>query len=77
MGAIIGPATFVLGIVALISPIVIQDFSPFAVTRIFLIFSIALFYYFVKNDEKISKKEAAILLMTYIAFIITEIFVKL
>jgi len=40
MGAIIGPATFVLGIVALISPIVIQDFSPFAVTRIFLIFSI-------------------------------------
>lgn len=77
MGAIIGPATFVLGTVALISPIEIKDFSPFAVARFFLITAIFLFFFFVRNDEKISKKEAAILLMTYIAFIIAEIFVKL
>lgn len=77
MGAIIGPATFVLGTVALISPIQIKDFSPFAVARFFLIIAIFLFFFFIRNDEKISKKEAAVLLMTYIAFIIAEVFVKL
>jgi cation:H+ antiporter len=76
MGAIIGPATFVLGIVALITPIEIKDFSPFAVARVFLILSIFFFFFFVRNDEKISKKEASFLLMLYIVFIIAEIFVK-
>ncbi|MFA5087057.1 MAG: hypothetical protein WC470_02025 [Candidatus Paceibacterota bacterium] len=77
MGAIIGPATFVLGTVALICPIVIKDFSPFAVARIFLVIGIFFFFIFIRNDEKISKREAVFLLMIYIAFIITEIFVKL
>ncbi|MDD5569212.1 MAG: sodium:calcium antiporter [Candidatus Pacebacteria bacterium] len=77
MGAIIGPATFVLGTVALITPIQISDFSPFAVARIFLIFAIICFFTFVRNDQRISKKEAAFLLMIYVAFVITEIFVKL
>lgn len=77
MGAIIGPATFVLGTVALIAPIEIGDFSPFAVARIFLIIAIFFFFFFVRNDQKISKREAAFLLMVYIAFITTEIFVRL
>jgi cation:H+ antiporter len=77
MGAIIGPATFVLGTVAIITPIHIQDFSPFAIARVFLIIAIFFFYIFVKNDQKISKKEAAFLLMIYVAFIITQIFVRL
>jgi cation:H+ antiporter len=77
MGAIIGPATFVLGTVALICPIKIEDFSPFAVARIFTIIAVVFFFIFMKNDQKISKKEAAFLLMIYVAFIIAEIFVKL
>jgi cation:H+ antiporter len=77
MGAIIGPATFVLGIVAIICPIKIVDFSPFAVARIFTIIAIIFFFIFIRNDQKISKKEAAFLLMIYMAFIISEIFVKL
>lgn len=76
MGAIIGPATFVLGIVALICPIEIKDFSPFAAARVFLILSIFFFFIFIRNDQKISKKEAAFLLFVYIAFIITELFMK-
>jgi cation:H+ antiporter len=76
MGAVIGPATFVLGIVAIICPIQITDFSPFALARLFTIIAIIFYFVFIRNDQKIDKKEAAFLLMIYIAFIITEIFVR-
>jgi cation:H+ antiporter len=76
MGTIVAPATLVLGIVALINPIVIADFSPFFLARIFLFLAIFLFFVFIKNDSRISKKEAVILLMVYIAFIMSEIFIK-
>lgn len=77
MGTIIAPATLVLGIVALINPIEISDFSPFGIARIFTFIAIFFFFFFIKNDSRISKKEAAFLLFIYIAFIITEIFVRL
>jgi len=76
MGAIIAPATLVLGIVALINPIYISDFSPFGVARIFLFIAIAVFYFFIKNDSRISKKEAIFLLFIYIAFILSEVFIR-
>lgn len=76
MGTIVAPATLVLGIVSLINPIYISDFSPFALARVFLIIAIVFFFFFIKNDSKISKKEAVFLLFIYIAFIISEIFIK-
>lgn len=77
MGTIIAPATLVLGIVALINPIEITDFSPFGIARIFTFIAIFFFFFFIKNDSRISKKEAVFLLFIYIAFIITEVFARL
>lgn len=76
MGTIVAPATLVLGVVAMINPIVITDFSPFEIARLFTFIAIFFFFFFIKNDSKISKKEAIFLLFIYIAFIITEIFVR-
>jgi cation:H+ antiporter len=76
MGTIVAPATLVLGIVALINPIYITDFSPFGVARIFLMIAIVFFFFFIKNDSQISKKEAVFLLFIYIAFIMTEVFLR-
>jgi cation:H+ antiporter len=76
MGTIVAPATLVLGIVSLISPIQISDFSPFGVARIFLFAAIFFFFLFIKNDSRISKKEAMVLLFIYISFILTELFVR-
>jgi len=73
MGAVIVPATLVLGIVALICPIKIIDFSPFAIARIFLIISAIFFLFFIRTGRKITKKEALILLGLYILFLFTEI----
>jgi cation:H+ antiporter len=76
MGAIIVSATLVLGIVALIHPIRIDDFSPFALARFFVIVSAFFFLIFLRTDRKITRKEGVFLLMLYIAFVVSEIFVK-
>ena len=73
MGAVIVPSTFVLGLVVLICPIKIVDFSPFAIARIFLIISALFFLFFVSTGRKITRKEALFLLLIYIAFVATEI----
>jgi len=73
MGAVIAPATLVLGIVALICPIEITDFSPFTIARFFLIISALFFFFFVKTDRKITRKEAIFLLFIYVAFVAAEI----
>lgn len=77
MGTIVAPATLVLGTVSLINPIHIDDFSPFGVARIFLFVAIFFFFIFIKNDSRISKKEAVVLLFVYISFILTEIFARI
>jgi len=76
MGAVVVPATFVLGIVALICPIEISDFSPLFIARIFLIVSALFFFFSVRTDRKITQKEAFFLLAIYIAFLLVEILVK-
>lgn len=76
MGSVINCATLVLGIVVLISPITITDFSPYLIARIFLIISAVFFLIFIKSDKKITRKEAFFLLGIYIVFLLSEIFLK-
>jgi cation:H+ antiporter len=75
IGALIVPATLVLGVVALICPIDLSgSMISLEIARIFLIVSVGFFVWFARNDQVISKKEAMILLLIYIAFITVEIF---
>ncbi len=76
MGAVIVPATLVLGIITLICPIKIVDFSPFVIARIFLIISTLFFFFFIKTGRHLTKKEAFILMGIYIIFILVEILTK-
>jgi len=76
MGSVIMASTLVLGIVALIYPIEIPDFSPYAVARFFLIISAMFFLFFVRTDRKITKKEALFLFLIYITFVTVEILTK-
>ncbi len=73
MGSIVTGATMVLGTVALIEPIVIDDFSPFVIARTFLILSAVLFWIFVKTGKCLKKAEAAVLILLYVAFLAAEI----
>ena len=76
MGSVVVPATLVLGTVALLCPIEITDFSPFAIGRIFLIISALFFFFFVRTDRKITRREAVVLLGIYILFVACEILIK-
>lgn len=74
MGSVISCATLVLGIVAIMVPFEINDFSPFLIARIFLIIALAVFLIAIRTGKKITKKEAIVLLFIYITFLLVEIF---
>ncbi|MFH1671186.1 MAG: hypothetical protein ABH889_00185, partial [Candidatus Portnoybacteria bacterium] len=74
MGSVIITATLALGIVALIRPIEVDDISPFAIARFFLIISAIFFLLFLRTGRKIDKKEAWFLLFFYLAFVAAEIY---
>lgn len=76
MGSVIVCATLVLGIVALISPIENIDLSPFVIARIFLIISSVFFLVAVRTGQKITRKEALVLLAIYILFLLSEVFLR-
>lgn len=73
MGSIIVTSTLVLGIVSLISPIEVPDFSPFGVSLIFIVISALFFLFVVRTGQKITKKEAYFLLSIYILFVLSQI----
>jgi len=73
MGSVIVCATLVLGIVAMVHPIEIADFSPFMIARIFLIIAAVFFFIFVKTGIKVTRTEAAILLSLYFICIFAEL----
>ncbi len=76
MGSVIICSTLVLGIVVLIAPIQIDDFSPFAVARAFLIISALFFFIAIKSDKRITKIEGLFLLLLYVLFVLTEVYLK-
>jgi len=73
MGGVIITATLVLGIVALICPIKITNFSDIAASRVFLAISGILFLIFIHSGRRIAKKEGIFLVLIYIAFLTVEI----
>jgi len=75
MGSVIVCATLVLGIIGLLFPFEIVDVAPFVTARIFLIIAAVLSLLFIRTNKRISKKEGLIMLLVYIAFLVTEIFI--
>ncbi len=76
LGSVSANSALVLGIVALIYPITITDFSLFLVVAGFLIAALILFTILVRTKEKLTWKEGLILVFLYIIFIIVEFSVK-
>jgi len=73
MGSTVITASLVLGIVALISPIIVTDFSPYVVSRLFLFVSALMFLFFFWTGGRIATKESLALLFLYIFFVYSEL----
>lgn len=76
MGGVVITATLVLGIVSLICPIKITDFSVIAIGRAFLVIAAIFFLICLRTGQKITKKEGLTLLGIYITFVLVEILSK-
>lgn len=76
MGSVIICTTLVLGLIALVSPFEIKDFSPFLIARIFLIVGSIFALIFIRSGKEITKKEGLYLLSVYIIFLLVEIFTE-
>ncbi len=72
MGAIAMSSTLVLGVVALIEPIEIYNFDPYHIGRLFLILSGAVLWFFVRTSNRITTREAIILLLVYGSFLVCQ-----
>ena len=76
MGNVAITSTFILGIVSLIMPIKIADFSPYVVARLFLIIAVLSFFFITKTGQKITRKEGLFLIAIYVVFLIVEILTR-
>jgi cation:H+ antiporter len=74
MGSVIVCATLVLGIIALIYPFAITDFSPFFIAEIFLIIGSIAALLFIRTGSKVTKREGLLLLLIYVFWVLLEIF---
>lgn len=76
MGSVMITATLVLGIVSLIQPIEFLDFKIIAIARFFLILSATFFLIFLRTERKITRKEAFLLLMIYVFFLLIQCIIR-
>lgn len=71
LGTVIADATIVVGIIAIISPFAFNRRIVF-ITGIFMMVAMVILFRFMKTGKVLSKKEAVLLLLFYIIFVLTE-----
>lgn len=69
LGSIIANATFILGLVAIISPITIPHRREYLLTMITFLVSIFFFWFFAHTGRRITRLESGALLTVYIVFV--------
>ncbi len=72
IGSIVINSTFILGITAIISPIIIENFNTIFVGAGFMLLAIMLANVFLISGRKVTKKEGWILVALYLLFLIVE-----
>ncbi len=76
MGSVVINSALVLGLIALISPLKIPNFSPYLRGTFFTVATCLFFVLFARTDRKITKNEAIFLLSIYILFFLAEFLAK-
>lgn len=76
MGAVIIPATFVLGLVSIIEPIENSALQFSTTARIFLVLVAVFFLVVSQTRAVITMREASVLLLSYVLFILSVLFVS-
>ncbi len=75
LGTVLADATVVVGVLALINPFSFPQRIIF-VTGVFMVVASCTLFYFMKSGRSISKKEAHILLLFWVVFVLVEFMVN-
>lgn len=73
LGSIVANGTLIIGIAALIRPIVVSAFSDFMMATAFFLVIFTLFYLFVKSKQRLARWEGAVLIAVYLVFAVLEL----
>lgn len=73
LGSIIANNTVILGIVVLINPLTITARREYTLSVLMLFVSFLLLWFFVRQERKLNRLEAGILLLTYAVFVVLEL----
>lgn len=73
LGTVLADATIVVGILALISPFAFP-IKIIYITGVFMVIASFLLFFFMRSGHNISKKEALLLLLFWMSFVLTEFF---
>jgi len=76
IGSVVVNSTFILGLVAVINPIKIENFNVIYVGGAFMVMAILIANLFIATKEKISWKEGLFLIIFYLAFLVAEFLLK-
>jgi len=72
LGAAVLNSTWVLGVTALIHPIVMQSYGSFLVGAVFLLFVLLLAVHFMRTGGRVSVREGIALVSLYVLFLVGE-----
>jgi len=75
LGTVVINSTLILGLVALISPLKVVNFSPYSIGILFTFIVAFAFALFAKTGRQISKKEALVLIGIYILFVLSQLLI--
>jgi len=76
VGSVVVNSTFILGLVAVINPIQIENFNVIYTAGAFMILAILLANFFIATRDKISWKEGLFLIIFYLGFLVAEFLLK-
>lgn len=69
LGSIVTNSTLVIGLLAIISPMEVQDTMSKGLSGLFLVFILGLFWLFTKSKKKIERWEGIVLMGVYLMFL--------
>lgn len=75
MGTVVVNSCFILGIVSLIAPLKINNFSPYLIGIVFTFITALAFARFSRTDREITRKEAYALIAIYLLFVTFQFFI--
>lgn len=76
IGSVVINSTFILGLVAVINPIELDNFNVIYVAGAFMVLAILIVNFFIASKDKISWKEGLFLIIFYAIFLVTGFLMK-